>query len=280
MSDNLQTETIKHLMALGAEYAKVQGGKTENGETDPFVFLPQGTRAESLKHLFPPQRIERRVHFDEAGSFCAYLNRFKTDETQIWCSVDEDLHTEFIAILDYHGPAPELRPKACVHWANYPVVPTPEWKRICESNRRNFFQVEFANWLEDNAKLCLAPTGAELLELVRDLHGHRNARFNSAVRLDNGAYSVQYDEDIVVRGATTTKGGELGLPKEIKFAAAVFLGGETFEITARLKSRCENRALIFFYEIADLQQIRRESLLSLVKQVEKETSILPYLGEP
>jgi len=276
----LLTETIKHLMALGATHTTPQGVKTDNGESDPFVVLPKDMSVHNLKDVFPPQRIERRVRFDEAGSFCAYLNRFKSPQTQIWCTVDDDLDAEFIAILDYHGPAPELRPAACRHFATYPVIQTPEWKAITNSNRRNFFQVEFAAWLEDNAKLCLSPSGADLLELVRDLHGHRNARFNTAIRLDNGAYSVQFDEDIVIKGNATTKAGEMELPREIKFKAAVFLGGEQFEILARLKTRCENRSLVLFYEIANLNEIRRESLLALVKQVEKETKILPYLGAP
>jgi uncharacterized protein YfdQ (DUF2303 family) len=282
MSDTLpQTDAIKYLMEMGATKAAPQGIATKHGDSDPFMVLPRTMTVENLKQLFPPQRIERQVRCHEVASFCAYVERFKTDNTQIWCDVDEGtLNATLTAILDYHGPAPELKPAACKHWAIYPVLQTAEWVAIAEKNRAHFLQVEFATWLEDNAKLCVSPSGADLLELVRNLHGHRTARFNQAIRLDTGAYSVQYDEDITVKGGLVTKAGEMELPREIKFAAAVFVGGQQFEISARLKTRCENRALVLYYEIIGLHQIWRDSLLALVKQVHDETGILPYLGEP
>ncbi len=245
----------------------------------PFLVIPDGMKLESLERLIPPQRIKRHVQFLEASSFCDYVNKFKNSNTLIFANVSES-GCKFLAILDYHAPMPDLTPAYCDHVATFTAIETPEWKTWREANRQAMNQVEFATWLEDNQKLFVEPTGAELLELVRTLHGHNNARFNTALRLDNGSFSVSYDEDVVVKGASVAKGGEFELPPVIKAGIAVFQGGEKYEVSARLKSRCADRKLSLFFETISYHEIVRESILLLTKQIGEETKIVPLLGNP
>lgn len=246
---------------------------------DPVIIIPDKMTLKSLAEFLPPKRIERIVTLQEAESFCSYVNRFKTDNSLIFCNVSET-GCSFKAILDYHSPAPDLKPDYCEHTANFTAIETPEWKVWKAANRQAMSQVQFATWLEDNSKLFIEPDGADLLELVRTLHGHRNARFNTSLRLDTGAYSVEYDEDIVVKGTSTTRAGKFDLPPVIKAGLGVFLGGEKYEISARLKSRCEDRSLSLFFETIAFHEIVRESTLRLVKQVAEKTEIIPLLGNP
>lgn len=271
-------ETLDRLLELGANLAHVKNLPAEDGHV-PFGIIPSGCKAEDLSKFFPLQRIVQSVKLLEAGSFIDYVNRYKTGDTLIFSAISET-GVEFTALMDYHTAAPALCPGYCSHRATFVAIETPEWKVWKAANRLAMTQVGFATFLEDNLSLFVQPTGAELLEMVRSLHGHRNARFNTALRLDNGSYSVSYDEDVVVKGSSITSNGELELPPTITAMLAVFQGSDPYAVQARLKSRCEDRKLVLFYETISLAKIIRESILLLVEQVAEKTGIVPLLGSP
>lgn len=269
-------DLVEKLVQLGGTI-KPQVLQTPNGESDPFILVPQGAGILNLASVCPPQRIEKTVRLQDVESFCAYVKRFQTEDSLIFCNLAAEGCT-FLAVLDYHGAAPALIPHYCKHIARYDSITTPEWAAIRGNSGVQFNQVNFATFLEDNQKLFVNPKGAELLELIKTLHGHRNARFNTSLRLDNGAFSVQYDEDVVVKGSSVSKGGEFNLPDKIHAAMKVFVGGDNWEVTARLKTRCEARTLTIWYEIIGRDEILRENMLSLVRKISKDTDIIPLLG--
>lgn len=267
-------EAVDRLVELGVspEPETVSDG-------DPFVVVPSGMKVESLAHLCPPKRIKQTPRFNEVGSFIDYVNRFKTEETLVFANVTEN-SAEFSAVLDYHAAAPALKPAFCHHTAGFKTMETPEWRAWLKANREPMDQVKFATWLEDNLSLLVEPSGADLLELVRSLHGHKNARFNTALRLDNGAYSVGYEEEIAVKGTSTQRSGEMELPATITAGIAPFQGAEKYKVTARLKSRVSDRQLFLWFETIALHVIVRDSVLLLTKQIAEKTKIIPLIGTP
>ncbi len=274
-------EAIDRLLQLGASPTpnKVQP------DGDPYVIIPQGTVVNSLAHLVPPARIKQAPQFMECSSFIDYVNRFKTEVSQIFVNIsDEDADcvcgASFTALLDYHSAAPALKPGYCQHQARFNTVQTPEWMSWMGADRRPTDQVTFATFLEENAKLFVEPKGAELLELVRSLNGHKNARFNQTVRLDTGACSVAYEEDIQIRGTGGTKAETLELPATIKAGIAPFQGSPLYQVTARLRVRIEERKLRLWYETIQPHVVIRDSVLLLAKQVADKTGIIPLLGKP
>lgn len=246
---------------------------------DPYVVLPQSMQVYNLSHLCPPQRIKQAPKFLECGSFVDYVNRFRNENTLIFANVT-DTSATFHAVLDYHAAAPKLAPAFCHHTATFQTIETPEWKTWLGANRKSMEQVEFATWLEDNARLLVEPTGADLLELVKSLHGHKNARFSGAARLDTGAYSVSYEEEIVVRGTSKVDQGDIELPATIKAGIAPFQGSQPYEVNARLKTRVVERKLTLWFETISLHSIVRDSIMLLTKQVAEKTGIIPFLGNP
>lgn len=274
----LNPQTIDRLLELGGREAKPFN--TTNG--DPLVLVPSGMKVESLANYSPPSRIRRRVTLLESDSFIEYVNRFKNDDSLIFANLTEQSAT-LTAVLDYHGPKDA---RYCDHIAFFSTIPTPEWKVWLEANRKAMGQVDFATWLEDNLSLFVkpegieAPSGAELLELIRTLHGHQNARFNTSLRLDNGAFSVAYEEDVSVRGTSTQRTDAIELPKEIVAGIKVFQGSVAYEVRARFKSRITERKLMLYFETINLPNIIRDAILGIVKQVGEKTSIIPLLGNP
>lgn len=279
----LTSQAIDTLLATG----RGQQAINLNPQGDPYFINPGGT-ATSLAQFFPPRRVRETVTLLDAGSFINYVNRFKSDDSLIFSDVTETKAT-FVAILDYHhapeNTTGELAADYCQHRAVFTTQPTPEWATWLRSNRVPMSQVDFATWLEDNLKLFVtsaddaSPSAAELLELVRTLHGHQNARFNSNLRLQTGAYSASYDEDIEVKGTTTTKPGSIDLPTQISGGFPLFQGGQAYAVPARLKSRIVERKLMLHYETISLPQLVRENLMAVVQQIGEKTGIIPLLGQ-
>lgn len=282
----ISKEAIDLLLATGRGQNQVM----ENLSGEPFFIAPSG-EPKGLKGFFPPRRIEQRVKLLDAGSFIDYVNRFKTLDSLIFSDVTEQGAT-LTAVIDYHTPEKEGGvPDWCRHIATFTTMQTPEWKAWLAGNRKPMEQVEFATWLEDNLHLFVVPkdkvtgqdlpgypTPAELLELVRSLHGHQNARFNTALRLDNGAYSVAYDEDVSVKGTMSTRSEAMELPPLVCGAVSVFQGSAPYAVSARLKSRCVERKLVLWFETINLPAIVRESIMATVKEVGEKTGIVPLLG--
>jgi len=277
----LTTQAIETLLAVG----RTQQAINLNPQGDPYFITPGGV-ATSLATLFPPRRVKQSVVLLDAGSFIDYVNRFKSPDSLIFSNVT-GISATFTAILDYHAPTPNLgEPVAdyCQHRATFITQQTPEWTAWLKSNRVPMNQVDFATWLEDNLKLFVtsadeaSPSAAELLELVRTLHGHQNARFNSNLRLNTGAYSANYDEDIEVKGSITTKPGSIDLPTQISGGFPLFMGGAAYAVPARLKSRIVERKLMLHYETISMPQLVRENIMAVVKQIGEKTGIIPLLG--
>lgn len=270
-----ETQLVDRLTSFGAmapEAIEIPGGT-------PVVSLPATHHLESLAKFYPPQRIERSVTLLEAGSFADYVNRFKMPDTLIFVTVSETGCT-FRAMLDYHSPAPELKPAFCQHEAVFTAVETPDWKTWKAADRKKLKQVEFAEWLEDNARLFVDPPGADLLELVTNLHGHANARFNQAARLKTGAQSVSFEEDVIIKGGSSTTSDSIELPATVSAGIAVFQGSEKYEVKARLKCGIEERRLVLRFETIALAEIVRESILLLVGQISEKTGLVPLIGTP
>ena len=191
-----------------------------------------------------------------------------------------------MAIFDYHGAVDDaktpLEPGRLAHLAKFATITTPEWNAWSEKDREVCGQLEFAEWIEENLKLFTkpegtsAPTGAELLDLVRTLHGHSNARFNTTLRLQTGGHSVSYDEDVQVAGQNSS--GKIDVPPTIIGGFKIFEGGEAYRVDARLKLRVESRSLKLWYETINKHAIVRENILAVAKLVGEKTGIIPLLG--
>lgn len=270
----ISLEAINRIAELGAvsitPKVHSEGGK-------PFVIIPDGTKAEDVSGFFPASYIRRSVSLLEADSFADYVNRFKTDDTLLFAAVTEQGCT-LKAILDYHTAAPELIPHRCEHVASYATIETPEWKTWMAANRKAMSQVDFATWLEDNSTMFVNPKGADLLELVQTLVGKCDVRFVSGVRLRDGANRLNYEEDVILKGQSTTTSDAVDLPTTLAVGIAPFQGAPKYQITARLKFRIEGRKLSLWFETVAPHTIIRECVLAVVKQVAEKTGITPLLG--
>lgn len=271
-------ETIDRLIELGAQAPTIN----ELPSAYPFVVLPEKMAVKSLEELVPRHHVKRCVTLKTAESFCDYVNRFRDGTTLVFADVNESA-AKFVAVLDYHAQAgvPGCGPALanfCHHTAVYEPEATQEWITWKAANRKPMPQTEFATWLEENAHIFRAPSGAELLELVETIYATSEARYTGAVRLRSGGGKMCYEEDVTLQGRAGTQQGSLELPPKVDAGFAPFIGAEPMLISARLKYRLESRKLVLWFETIGMHLIVRQSVERIVGQVAEATGIKPMMG--
>ena len=267
-------ETLQRIIDLAVQSAKPGVIENEFGKSEPFLLLPDGVKPVSVANFCPPTRIKRGVNLLDAGSFADYVNRFKNDNTLIFANITEKT-AFFTAFLDYHGKG---EPDFCDHLAQFSTLATPEWVIWLAANRKEFGQVEFATWLEDNLQLFTEPKGADFLEIITTLEGKQEVRFTSGVRLQSGGNELNYEEDVGLSGQGV-KAGKIKMPQTIKAKLVLFHGGKPVDITARLKYRIASRKITFWLETVNLPKLVRDSLIEVTKEIAEKTKIIPLLGD-
>jgi uncharacterized protein YfdQ (DUF2303 family) len=251
-----------------------------NLDADPFTVVPNHFKAEDLSRFFPPNRIKSTVTLTTPASFVEYVNRFKDIDSLIFAKVTDTMGV-FKAVLDYHRMAGSITPaRRCEHRAVYVVEITTEWNRWNTANGKRMAQEEFAIWLEENQDMLVLPTGAELLELVQTLEGKNHVQITSAVRLRDGRFGLNYDEDVELKGGVvTSQSGAMELPAIIEAGISPFHGVEKYRIRARLKYRIESRKVNFWFETISPHVVIRDALQGVCNFISEKTEVPLLLGE-
>ena len=247
------------------------------------MVIPTGYKAEAVEkliepYLTAPRRVRANVRLTTLESFIRYVDDFRTDSTRIFAHTPSGEAPDFCAVIDYHHP--EGDPSWCNHRATYDCELTPEWQRWMGKNRTRMSQTEFAVLLEENQSLVVQPPGAELLELVTELYAKSNITCNQLIRLQNGRQKLQFDEEVELRGSTTTQAGSLEFPSMLVVGIAPFVGGPPYKISCRLKYRIESRKLIFWFEAIDVHLVLQECVDVMIGLINEKLGINPLLGTP
>lgn len=136
------------------------------------AFIPSGNGQFRREDITPPGAvriepafIDAGVGIDQAASLVDYVNRFKTDDTVIFASLDD---REIAAVIDYHKAKSE-KPGLVEHRAILTLNYSQEWQTWASISGRMYDQKAFAKMLDVNSDDILSPTGAELLEKVMEM---------------------------------------------------------------------------------------------------------------
>lgn len=213
------------------------------------------------KFLTAPTAVRCAVKLLNLPSFIAYFNRFKTPGTTVFFN-PEDL--TFTAVFDYHEDP--TTPRWGVHTATYKVEHSNEWDTWWGRHKKEFGQVGFGEFIQENLADVLEPEGAELLEMALNFEATKTSEFRSAQRLSDGTFKFTFNEDI--------KTGDVSVPTSIVLRIPVFFGGSTRDITLRFKYRIVDGKLQFRYEFAHPDRIIDEEAKLIVSEFEKVHPVL------
>lgn len=132
--------------------------------------------------------------------------------------------------------------------AMFSLSRTPEWEGWNQRNGETMSQAEFCEFVEDNLKDIVSPSGADMLQMVSEFRQRTQVEYGSSYRTSDGQQSLTYQE------TKTGANKEMALPTEMTLHLPVILGAEnitTYEVKARLYVRVdkENHKLIFAYKL-------------------------------
>lgn len=246
-------------------------GDINNGTEIPYVVVPDGHKVISLKdqlfheHRQAPTRIEQTATFSDAGSLIDYINRFRSESVMVGAT-RSTLSVE--AVLDYHVDA--AKPRWARHRAKLALQLSDEWRLWLGKDRSAFSQVDFAEFIEDNARDIVE--AADMLEVSRGLYATKNVNFRNAVNLSNGTSEVSYSEE--VSGAV--RNSSISIPQIFTLEIPVFRGEAPVKMAARFRYRLDDGKLKLYYVLNKPDRLLDAAFEAIVDRIGKETGQFIY----
>src|SRR5262249_45120728 len=134
-----------------------------------------------------------------------------------------------------------------------------------------------AEFLEDGVSSIVSPAAADVLEACRTLHVQRGVTFRSADRPQSGEIRFNYVEEDTVKAG---RSGDVELPEIVTLEIAPWEGCEPARLTARLRYRLANGALLLGYRLTRPHEVLRAAWDTVVMVANKETGLYVYAGIP
>ena len=256
-----------------------------SGTEVPAVIWPDKTIT-PLEHLCArPTRKRAEAVFYDVPSFVRYVEDHRTDGTVITGNFDQ-LTGSFVALLDYSAPrfvdvaaqsddhtVTPGAPSWCEHRARLALTTTPEWEKWLAKNNAKFEQVEFAEFIEDNAADITVPetedgatwpTQLDLMSTALTLQVKTGVNFSNAVRLQNGQTQLTYQESVQGHHGTD---GTMVVPDKFALALAPFVASPKYLVKARLRYRAAGGKASFTYQVERPHLIIKNAFEDILKQI-------------
>lgn len=243
---------------------KVVDPTFEAGESK-LVQVPNTHAIKSLEQFQPrPNRIKATPQLASTESFCAYLNRFKGEETSVYIDVDKGV---FTGIIDHHG---KEDPRWRDHTVSFAPKTSLEWRAWTELHEKWITQVDLAESVERLLHTIVEPEPNVVLQAALDFQSNENLVVGSAQNLDDGTVRFNFQKDNASSSVT--------FPHRISLAMPVFDNEPALRHEARIRYRVSNEGVLRFKFsfVLDPEKIHRDALLKLAETIEASTEDLPH----
>lgn len=270
----INEKSINELVRLGQAAANVR-----NAGNTPFVIIPNDHKVVGLADFVEnnrcdhPYRVKAIVKVLDASSFCHYYTLFSDMNSRVFA---DETANKILAIIDYHGAGSDGGPRWGEHRIDLTLRPSKEWETWIEKNGQKWGQMDFAEFLEDNAPDIVTPSAATMLDVARTLSAKSAVDFGSAIRIANGSVQFKYTEQ--VQG--TFGSGNIDVPEQFSIAIPVYIGCERVSITARLRYRINSGKLTFWYNLLRPEEIARNAFIAARMQISETLKIDIINGSP
>lgn len=254
---SLQAHTVK--TADGREFLITPSGTTARDVTDPHDLKP-----------VPPRYIRQAVTLQTVDSLVDYVNLFKTEETVLFADIAAN---SIVALIDYHAPD---RPAQVAHAGTLTLNHSEEWRLWTGISGHLQEQLGFARFLEENGADVHAPSGADLLEVCRDLQARRKVNFTKAVRTASDNENFEYTDETEAR----SKGG-IELPTKFQLRIPVYFGEPDTDLFAFLRWRlsADDGGLKLGIQLHRVEHVRQAEFRQIVLAVGERTACPVMFGK-
>ena len=279
MTDTHTTEAGA-IAALGASAAAASVITGADGRT--WLIKPNSTTATEITDphgmiLTSPARVKQAVVVQTADSLVDYVDLYGQDETILFADIDA---STIRGLIDYHGPAlAELgTPSVAKHVDHRVTLTLPfseEWRTWKAIDRKMLDQLSFARFLEENAVDIEAPSGADLLEVCRDLQAVRRVDFRKAVRTNTDNENFEYTDETETR----TRNGSVEVPSKFQLRIPVYFGGQSVTLYAFLRWRLVETSLELGIQLHRAEHVRQAVFKEIVTDASSRTGKPALFGK-
>jgi uncharacterized protein YfdQ (DUF2303 family) len=190
--------------------------------------------------LAAPRRERGLVVVHEPGDFAAYVHRLENASTTVWA---DDTALSVTAVFNDHTAT-------SAGWRDHTAVlqvrRDPDWQAWLARDNSLGDQAEFAEHLEDQARVIVDPDAATMLEVATSFQARRNASFSRGARLDNGDVQLAWSEETT---ASAGASGRLEVPRQFTLRVSPFVGVAPVDVVARLRYRLPDGRLGIGYKL-------------------------------
>lgn len=242
----------------------------------PFAIVPEGMEAKSLEAMMSkPARIRSHVKVYDTAGFITYFNRFKSEASAIYATVEPARFSGVIDANDVNMPAWQS------HTLGYECPLSKEWKEWSKSNGAVKSQASFSEFIENNMPDIVStnpnePTGAEMLQIATSFQAKTSVNFASGARLDNGQVELTYVEDI--KGTAGPK-GTIKVPERFFIAVPVFEGGAPYKVEAKFRYRIKDGVLTMWYDLIRPHKTHEAAHKDIWLEIAEKTGVIIINGE-
>lgn len=235
-----------------------------------------------------PVRIAQGVLLETADSLVAYVRDFKVDGTRLFAEIAANT---IVAIIDYHegrtSGVNDLGAEHSVdaddkgvaaftdHRATLKLPFSEQWGIWTGSDGKLMDQLDFARFIHENQQDVEDPSGADLLEVVRDLRGSRTKRFTGDLNLNASGTSFEYED----RAGVSAK-DSVTIPDAFRLFIPVYFGGPPVHVFAQLRHDVNDGGqLKLGFKLLRAESVRQATFQAVVDDAAERAGVPAVYGK-
>ncbi len=243
-----------------------------------YLLVPNDKKVIKLPcYMTNPDRKMAKVTFLDVEDFITYVNQQKIRATRMWAQRGTKVTIE--AIIDYHdsmtdgdlGNNPVGSPKWGMHRATLFMEMSEEFQPWALRAGQYMNQLEFAQFIDDNAAAMNNPDPAAMSELALNLQGTENAVFKSTLDPHNGNVVFAYEQ-------TNAPKGSMEIPRVMQLYLPVIEGTAPQFVPIKLQWRIGEGRPQFAWRIPALGQLMRDAMRQQMDVIAEKTEIPVWVG--
>lgn len=274
MSDGFNEEVFDRIKAaVSAANAPQKVGNSY------YAVVPAGYTLQDLTKYIDndrepnPIRVKASPTFLDPEAFMHYWTAYSGPDSACFAYEPEQVIT---GILDYHAAGPGEPARWCQHRMTLNMRKSEQWNTWAGANNKRFTQLEFAEFLEQNAIDITEPRPAHMRDVASDLQGSTEVEFGAALRNQDGQTKFRYSETT----KTTVGTSELLVPDQFTIFIPPFIGVRPLPMQALLRFRINQGKLTFWYTLIRPEEVLRAAFTVARDKIAADLSITILNGKP
>jgi uncharacterized protein YfdQ (DUF2303 family) len=215
-----------------------------------------------------PDHIAQGVTLQTVESLIDYMMRFKVENSVLFADIQAN---SIAGLIDYHG---HEAPAHVAHRATMVLPLSEEWRLWTGISGKLQDQLSFARFIEENGGDIAEPSGADVLEVMRDLQARRKVNFTKAVRTSSDNENFEFTDETEMK----SRGG-VEVPTRFKLTIPVYFGEAATDLYAFLRWKLDEGQLQLGIQLNRAEFVRQAVFQQIVLEAAHRTGCPAMFGK-